>query len=115
MHWQQEGSDPDYRFTLANERTYLAWIRTALAILAGAVVLHQLFAKEGSGWQLTACSTALAALAGGLGAGAYRHWKENEIAMRHSRSLPRSFLIPSLAVAVVVTSVAAAAFVWAVR
>ena len=29
------GKDPDYRFTLANERTFLAWIRTALALSAG--------------------------------------------------------------------------------
>ena len=28
------GTDPDYRFTLANERTFLAWLRTALALLA---------------------------------------------------------------------------------
>jgi putative membrane protein len=35
-----EGS-PDYRFTLANERTFLAWIRTALAILASGVLLDQ--------------------------------------------------------------------------
>jgi putative membrane protein len=54
MHWQRVGKDPDYRFTLANERTFLARIRTALAILAGSVVLHQLFAKGVSGWQLTA-------------------------------------------------------------
>jgi putative membrane protein len=30
-------SDPDYRFSLANERTFLAWIRTALALVAGGV------------------------------------------------------------------------------
>ncbi|NGX96714.1 MAG: DUF202 domain-containing protein, partial [Candidatus Afipia apatlaquensis] len=29
--WQREGREPDYRFSLANERTFLAWIRTALA------------------------------------------------------------------------------------
>lgn len=31
------GEEPDPRFTLANERTFLAWIRTALAFLAGGV------------------------------------------------------------------------------
>lgn len=40
--WQDSGKDPDYRFSLANERTFPAWIRTALAILAGALLLHQL-------------------------------------------------------------------------
>lgn len=34
--------EPDYRFTLANERTFLAWIRTALALLAGAIAIIQL-------------------------------------------------------------------------
>ena len=33
MHWQDDGKQPDYRFSLANERTFLAWIRTALAVL----------------------------------------------------------------------------------
>ena len=30
-----DGEEPDYRFTLANERTFLAWVRTALGLLAG--------------------------------------------------------------------------------
>jgi putative membrane protein len=37
-----EGSEPDPRFTLANERTFLAWIRTALALPAGGVALEAL-------------------------------------------------------------------------
>ena len=36
------GEEPDPRFTLANERTFLAWVRTALAMLAGGVALHAL-------------------------------------------------------------------------
>ena len=31
------GREPDPRFTLANERTFLAWIRTALGLLAGGI------------------------------------------------------------------------------
>ncbi|ANS31151.1 hypothetical protein WSS_A00165 [Rhodococcus opacus M213] len=38
--------EPDYRFTLANERTFLAWIRTALALLAGGVAVGQLFVTD---------------------------------------------------------------------
>jgi putative membrane protein len=39
--WRHEGTEPDSRFTLADERTFLAWIRTALALLSGGVLLHQ--------------------------------------------------------------------------
>ncbi|HBH59897.1 MAG TPA: hypothetical protein DDY41_17580, partial [Arthrobacter bacterium] len=34
------GTEPDPRFTLANERTFLAWIRTALALLAGGIAIE---------------------------------------------------------------------------
>lgn len=34
--------EPDARFLLANERTLLAWVRTALAVLAGGFALIQL-------------------------------------------------------------------------
>lgn len=33
------GSEPDPRFTLANERTFLAWIRTVLAVITGGVAV----------------------------------------------------------------------------
>lgn len=40
--WRRVGQTPDYRFPLANERTFLAWIRTAMAILAGTIAMDQL-------------------------------------------------------------------------
>ena len=42
MSWLTQGKDPDYRFSLANERTFLAWIRTALAFMAAAIGIDQL-------------------------------------------------------------------------
>src|ERR1700721_906742 len=39
---QDNGHEPDYRFTLANERTFLAWIRTALALVAAGLAIVQL-------------------------------------------------------------------------
>jgi putative membrane protein len=97
--WYQEGEEPDYRFSLANERTFLAWIRTALAILAGAILLHE-FASKLRWHSITAVSVALALLAAVLGAGSYRRWKDNEIAMRHAGPLPfpRLFILLSVAV-----------------
>ncbi|WP_422696072.1 YidH family protein [Cupriavidus necator] len=40
--WYKQGTDPDYRFTLANERTFLAWVRTNLALLATIIVFDHL-------------------------------------------------------------------------
>jgi len=34
------GDEPDARFSLANERTFLAWIRTSLALLAGSIAVE---------------------------------------------------------------------------
>ena len=41
------GTEPDARFTFANERTFLAWSRTALALIAGGLAVSQLL-KVGS-------------------------------------------------------------------
>jgi putative membrane protein len=40
--WWERGEEPDYRATLANERTFLAWTRTALAFLAGSLAVLSL-------------------------------------------------------------------------
>jgi len=95
--WAQEGTDPDYRFSLANERTFLAWIRTALALLAGAVALRQLVPT----FRVPGVRTLISLLLGGLGLAiavtAYRHWAACESAMRHGRTLPPSPLMPWVA------------------
>jgi putative membrane protein len=41
-HVYEVGTEPDPRFTLANERTFLAWIRTALALIAAGIALEAL-------------------------------------------------------------------------
>ncbi len=97
--WQQEGQDPDYRFSLANERTFLAWIRTALALLAGGVALEQFATRMEPRAAVVALAVALAVLAAALSGGAYLRWKSNEIAMRHARPLPASPVIALLAIA----------------
>lgn len=97
VRWHEEGTDPDYRFSLANERTFLAWIRTALAILAGAILLHQIGVGIEPHYLDSVVSGGLSLLAATLGVGAYLRWRGNEIAMRQARSLPRSTLVPLLA------------------
>ena len=107
-NWQEQREEPDYRFSLANERMFLAWIRTALAILAGAILVHEFASHIRPASFIGSASVALALLAAILGAGAYLRWKANEIAMRHSRPLPYSRLLPGLAICILALSAAAA-------
>lgn len=102
------GHEPDYRFTLANERTFLAWARTALAILAGAMVLHQL-PPPGSRLFMLGATCGLSVLSGLLAMGAYRQWQRNQHAMRHALPLPRSPLILLLAASLALLSAGAVA------
>lgn len=74
------GEEPDYRFTLANERTFLAWIRTALAVLAAGVMLDQ-FSTKLQPHLLVVVASALCVLAALLSTIAYQRWRHNEIAM----------------------------------
>lgn len=104
--WRREGAEPDYRFSLANERTFLAWIRTALALFAGGVLLKQFAASLHPQWLMVGLGMGLAALAAVLSATSYFHWRNNEIAMRHSRPLPMTRLVPLLSgLAMLVASV----------
>ena len=90
--WYEEGEEPDYRFTLANERTFLAWLRTALALIAGAVALMQ-FVPQFSVAGLRATLAVLLAVTGTLlAAFAYRRWARVQRAMRHQRPLPMTWL-----------------------
>lgn len=96
--WYEQGEDPDYRFTLANERTFLAWIRTALGLLAAGVAFEQF----GTGFRIAALRTTLSVLLAVLGLaiaiGAYRHWARAERAMRLGEPLPRSRMLLLVAV-----------------
>ncbi|WP_430645761.1 YidH family protein [Agromyces sp. GXS1127] len=92
--WRRDGEDPDYRFTLANERTFLAWIRTALALLAGAVLLDQFATALEPRVAVLVLAIALAVAAGVLSVGAYTRWRANEIAMRRNGPLPFSWVLP---------------------
>ena len=83
----------DYRFQLANERTFLAWLRTALGLIAGGVALEQ-FVQPASDEVVvvvvsmcTIAAGALVALIGTL------RWARTDAAMRSGVPLPRSPLI----------------------
>lgn len=109
MNWKTEGKDPDYRFSLANERTFLAWIRTALAVLAAGILLHQFVIRIEPRWLVTALAVLLTVISASMGIVAYMRWKSTEIAMRHDRPLPSSSLMPVLALTMTVVAGAIAA------
>ena len=81
------GRDPDPRFTLANERTYLAWNRTALALIGGGLAAGQLLDFQSRTARLI---VALPPIALGLILAllSYRRWQANERALRLDEPLP---------------------------
>ncbi len=85
--WQEQGTAPDYRFSLANERTYLAWIRTSLALLAGAIALDQLTPDLANPTFRLIISCFLCICSALVAIYAYRRWSLNEQAMRHNKEL----------------------------
>ncbi len=93
-------SEPDYRFTLANERTFLAWIRTSLSLLAGGVAVHTLVATFRIPGLRRAIAVTCVALAVPVAMGAYQHWRQVQTAMRQGAPLPRSRVMPLLAVGI---------------
>ncbi|MFJ7748968.1 YidH family protein [Arthrobacter sp. NPDC097144] len=98
------GTEPDPRFTLANERTFLAWIRTSLAFLAGGLALEA-FALEAFPEPLRKVLAILLVLTGMLlSAGAAVRWVAIESSMRHGRPLPLPLIVPFLGLAGAVTA-----------
>jgi putative membrane protein len=79
--------DVDYRFSLANERTFLAWIRTSLALVAGGVVAAKALEFHHEVWRWVVAGPPVAAGAV-LAADAVRRWRLYEDAMRSGRRLP---------------------------
>lgn len=81
------GEEPDPRFTLANERTFLAWIRTALALMAAGLAVVEFLTSQSIGVRL-AIGVPLMLLGVVVSMRTYRRWEEIETALRLSRPLP---------------------------
>jgi putative membrane protein len=93
-------ADPDYRFTLANERTFLAWMRTALGLLAGAVALVHVAGNNHATTTQRTLAVVLACLGILVCVTSIRRWQAVQAAMRRGEDLPRSHQPVLLGVAV---------------
>jgi putative membrane protein len=81
--------EPDYRFTLANERTFLAWQRTALGLLAAAVAVVQLVPPMTFPDMRHVLGVVLAVLAMLTSAMGLLRWEQTDRAIRHGNPLAR--------------------------
>jgi putative membrane protein len=90
------------RFTYANERTFLAWNRTALALIATGVAATQLLPELDVTWGRRVLGLPLIALGAVIAGASLRHWRANETAMRRGEPLPRSVLPLILTAGIVV-------------
>jgi putative membrane protein len=84
------GSTPDYRFSLANERTFLAWLRTGLALVAGGLAAAQFLPPLPLRHLREAIAIALLLLGGAVAVRAVDHWARTERAIRLGEELPAS-------------------------
>ncbi|MDO5629036.1 MAG: DUF202 domain-containing protein [Mobilicoccus sp.] len=99
------GEEPDARFTLANERTFLAWIRTTLALLVAAAALDVVDLPLPA---LVQQGAAAALALGGVATAvqAWRGWAKTERALREQQPLPNNPIMLPLVIVVVVVAAA---------
>jgi putative membrane protein len=105
-----DGTEPDPRFTFANERTFLAWSRTALAlVVAGLGVVQLLPPFPGVPWGRYVLGVPLIVFGAVVAVTAYGEWVSSQRALRLGQPLPRS-VMPRL-LTVVITAIAVIAAV----
>ncbi|HQR79585.1 MAG TPA: DUF202 domain-containing protein [Actinomycetota bacterium] len=80
--------EPDYRYSLANERTYLAWVRTGLALIAGGIAIRIFISDVGGSRLVSLAAVGFSVLGGVLTVTSYRHWQHVQEAMRRGDPLP---------------------------
>jgi putative membrane protein len=98
----------DPRFTLANERTLLAWSRTSLAFIAAGLAVIQFFDHFVVPGGRRLIGVPLILLGGVVAGVSGRQWNQREEAMRAGRPIPKSRLGPAVSIGIVVIGIVAA-------
>jgi putative membrane protein len=104
-----DAPEPDVQLSFANERTFLAWERTALGLITAGLAITQLLPSFDFPGGRRLIGLPLIGLGIVIAAVSYREWRRNQDAIRADLPLPSSRL--PLVVAVVVTVVALFGFV----
>jgi putative membrane protein len=78
----------DYRYSLANERTYLAWVRTGMALIAGGIAIRIFIIDAGASPLLSVSAIGFAILGGILTITSYLHWQDVQRRMEQGEPLP---------------------------
>jgi putative membrane protein len=102
------GTDPDPRFSYANERTFLAWNRTSLALIAAGLAVTSLLPQFKYEYGRRIIGVPLIALGAWLAFASYRRWIDNERAMRLGQPLPPSRLPVVLTLGIAIAAALAA-------
>lgn len=102
-----EGNEPDPRFTLANERTFLTWLSTSLAFCAGGVGMAVAPGEVLAWWIRTPLAVVLVLLAAVTAVTAYPRWRRIQAALRRDEPLPPPTLAPFLGYGVAAVAVLA--------
>jgi len=100
-----EGTTPDPRMSLANERTFLAWVRTSLAMIAGGISLDAFVDETLPAGVRVTLSVLLLALGAALAIGSFQRWLAAERALRRGEELPVTGLAPLVAGGLTVVAV----------
>lgn len=96
----REGSDPDPRFSLANERTFLAWVRSGLALIALGIAVATFVSTTETRGTSVLLAVSLIVLGGILSTVSWLRWLQVERAMRHGRGIPATTMGLALAIGI---------------
>ncbi len=107
------GDEPDARFSFANERTFLAWIRSSLALVAAGIGIYALTALRPD-LRVEAHVAALILVISGVvsGVAAFARWARSERALRQQQPLPSSLIMPLLIIVLVVVGGIGMVLLW---